>query len=68
MNRGPAIWATIMAVALVNVGLATLIADIVGQREFAPPWAGWLVAAVGVGATAVAVRMWRQYLARLSSR
>lgn len=60
--RGPAIAATALALALVNVGLAGLIAEAVGAHVIFPVWA--VVAALLVGALAAgtAIVLWRAYL------
>ena len=63
MARGPAIWATAAALALVNVGLAILIVAAIGVRGFAPLWVGVVLLLVGVAAAIAAVMLWRQYLA-----
>jgi hypothetical protein len=62
MTRGPAVLATIAALALVNVGLASLIATAVGARGFVPIWAALILLVVGVVAAAVAATLWRGYL------
>ena len=63
MSRGPAIWATAVALALVNVGLATLIVAAIGVPSFAPLWVGVVLLLVGIGAAVGATTLWRQYLA-----
>jgi hypothetical protein len=63
MTRGPAIWATAVALALVNAGLAILIVAAIGARGFAPLWVGLVLLVVGVVAAVAAVMLWRQYLA-----
>src|SRR5438874_11118204 len=40
VSRGPAIWATAIAIALVNIGLAALIVAAIGKPSFAPVWIG----------------------------
>jgi hypothetical protein len=62
VSRGPAIWATAVALALVNVGLAALIVGAMGQRSFAPLWISALIVVGGVAAATWAVVLWRQYL------
>jgi hypothetical protein len=62
MTRGPAVLATIAALALVNLGLASLIAAAVGARGFVPLWAALVLLVVGAAAAAVAVTLWRGYL------
>jgi hypothetical protein len=54
--------ATAAALALVNVGLALLIALAVGARGFVPGWVAALLLALGLAATVVAVTLWRGYL------
>jgi hypothetical protein len=63
VSRGPAIWATAVALALVNVGLALAIVAAIGVRSFAPLWLGLVVLLLGVAAAVGAVMLWRQYLA-----
>jgi hypothetical protein len=63
MSRGPAIWATALALALVNVGLAALIVEAIGVRSFAPLGVGLVLLLVGIAATIAAVMLWRRYLA-----
>jgi hypothetical protein len=54
--------ATAAALALVNVGLALLIALAVGARGFVPGWVAALLLALGLAVTVVAVTLWRGYL------
>jgi hypothetical protein len=54
--------ATVVALVLINVGLAELIVEAVGARSFAPVWVSLALLALGVAAAAVAVMLWRQYL------
>jgi protein-S-isoprenylcysteine O-methyltransferase Ste14 len=68
VSRGPAIWATAIAVGLVNIGLAALIVDAIGQRSFIPLWIGGVFMLLGVGAAAAALVLWRRYLADLQAR
>ena len=68
VSRGPAIWATALALALVNVGLAALIVEAIGARGFAPLWIGVVVLLAGIGAGVAAVMLWRQYLASARER
>lgn len=63
MSRGPAIWATAAALALINVGLAGLIVAAIGAPSFAPLWLGIAALVLGVLAAIAAVLLWRQYLA-----
>jgi len=65
MKRGPAVLATIAALALVNLGLASLIAAAVGARGFVPIWVVGVLLVLGVVATAAAVTLWRGYLRSL---
>ena len=62
MTRGPAIWATAVALALVNAGLAILIVAAIGARGFAPLWVGVVAIVVGVIAGVGAITLWRAYL------
>jgi uncharacterized membrane protein HdeD (DUF308 family) len=62
VSRGPAIWATALALALVNIGLAALIVEAIGARSFAPLWFGLVLLLVGIAAAVAAVMLWRQYL------
>jgi hypothetical protein len=68
MTRGPATWATIAALALINVGLATAIVAAMGTASVAPMWVGLLLLVVGVAAGVVAISLWRQYLLALRER
>ena len=61
--RARAVVATIAALALVNAGLAGLIAFAVGARSIAPLWVLLVLVALGAVATLVAVAFWRTYLA-----
>ena len=63
VNRGPAIWLTALALALINVGLAGLIVAAIGTNSFAPLWVSLLVMGLGAIAAVGAVVLWRQYLA-----
>jgi hypothetical protein len=63
MTRGPAIWATAVALAFVNAGLAILIVAAIGARGFAPPWVGVVLLLVGIAAAVAAVMLWRDFLA-----
>ena len=62
VNRGPAIWATALALALINVGAAATIVVLIGSAKGVPLWAGLAVTALGVVILAIAVRLWRAYL------
>ena len=61
-GRGPAIAATAVALALVNLGLAGLITLAVGARTLLPPWAALGLLVLGILATLVTVLLWRAYL------
>jgi hypothetical protein len=62
ISRGPAVLATAAALALVNLGLASLIAFVVSARGFVPLWVGVVLLVLGAVATALAVTLWRGYL------
>ncbi len=62
MTRGPAVLATAAALALVNLGLALLIASAVGGRGFGPIWLTPVLLGLGVVAAAFAVTLWRGYM------
>jgi protein-S-isoprenylcysteine O-methyltransferase Ste14 len=62
LSRGPAIIATALALALVNIGLAALIVSAMGAQSFAPLWVGALVLLLGAASAVGAVMLWRQYL------
>jgi protein-S-isoprenylcysteine O-methyltransferase Ste14 len=68
MTRGPAILATAVALALVNIGLAALIVEAVGARNLTPGWVGAVVLLMGIAAAVAAVVLWRQYLAEARER
>src|SRR5579872_6312358 len=55
VNRGPAIWATAVALALINIGIATSIVALMRTPGAAPIWAGLVVVANGVVALVIAV-------------
>ena len=61
-SRAPAVLATAVALALINIGLASLIVAAVGSPGVAPVWASILLVAVGVAAAIACVALWRQYL------
>ena len=63
MNRGPAIWATAVALALINIGLAALIVAAIGAASAVSVWIGVIALLVGAAAAVAAVVLWRQYLA-----
>jgi membrane protein implicated in regulation of membrane protease activity len=60
--RGPAIAATAIALALVNIGLAGVIALAVGARTLLPLWAALGLLVLGVLAAVITVLLWRAYL------
>jgi hypothetical protein len=62
--RAYAIAATALALALVNVGLAALIALAVGPQTLMPTWLALAVLVVGLATTAGAVALWRTYLSQ----
>jgi hypothetical protein len=62
-SRAPAVLATAVALALINIGLASLIVAAVGSPGVAPVWASILLVAIGVAAAIACVALWRQYLA-----
>ena len=64
-SRAPAVMATAVALALINVGLASLIVSAIGSPAIAPNWVAMVVLAVGVAAAVACVRLWRQYLGDL---
>jgi hypothetical protein len=68
VSRGPAIWVTAVALALVNVGLATVIVGATGQRSFAPFWVSLLILVAGLAAAVWAVLLWREYLTGIRQR
>jgi hypothetical protein len=65
VSRGRAIWVTAIALALINVGAASIIVATMGQFSFAPLWLGAVFVVVGVGALVGAVVLWRQYLSEV---
>ena len=68
MTRGPAVLATAVALALINVGLAGLIVEAVGARSFAPVWVTIVLLVVGVVAGVGAITLWRGYLQSARNR
>ena len=62
-SRAPAVLATAVALALINVGLASLIVAAVGSPGVASGWLAVVVVIVGIAAAVAAVSLWRQYLA-----
>jgi hypothetical protein len=67
-SRAPALWATAVALALINIGAAATIVSIIGARGFAPLWLGLVLVLCGVAAAVGAVLLWRQYLADMRER
>ncbi|MDQ6670604.1 MAG: hypothetical protein M3069_07590 [Chloroflexota bacterium] len=65
VTRGPAVLATVAALVLVNLGLASLIASGVGARAFVPVWLTILVLVLGALAAVAAVTLWRSYLSSM---
>ena len=61
-SRAPAVMATAVALALINVGLASLIVAAVGAPGLAPIWLSVLLVALGIAAAVGCVTLWRQYL------
>ncbi|GAC1327332.1 MAG: hypothetical protein NVSMB2_26760 [Chloroflexota bacterium] len=68
MGIGPAVWATALALALINLGLAALIAQLLGAGTLAPMWVVLAVIGVGVVLAIVAIRLWQRYIARARLR
>ncbi|MGI9149554.1 MAG: hypothetical protein ACR2IK_23890 [Chloroflexota bacterium] len=62
MTRGPAVLATAAALALLNLGLALLIASAVGARGIGPVWLTPVLLGLGLVAAALAVTLWRGYV------
>jgi hypothetical protein len=59
---------TVVALALFNIGLASLIVLAVDAGSFIPVWAATLLLGAGIVAAAAAVMLWRGYLKSLSPR
>jgi uncharacterized membrane protein HdeD (DUF308 family) len=68
MNRGPATWATAIALALINLGLAILIVLAVSAVEFTSMWLGVALLVGGIAFAIAAVALWRQYLNEVRAR
>ncbi len=62
MSWGPAVLATAVALALINVGLAGIIVEAIGARNFVPLWLAIALLVVGVAAAVGAITLWRGYL------
>jgi hypothetical protein len=67
VSRGPAIWATVIALAFINVGAATAIVALLQPDTFWPLWLGLVFIALGVIALLSAIRLWQRYLAEVRS-
>jgi len=61
-SRAPAVLATAVALALINIGLASLIVAAVGSPAVGPSWLAIVLLVVGIAAAAACVALWRQYL------
>jgi hypothetical protein len=68
MTRGPAVLATVAALVLFNLGLASLIASAIGARGFVPIWLAVVLLVLGIIAAAVAATLWRGFLNSVRSR
>jgi uncharacterized integral membrane protein len=68
VSRGPAIWATALALALINIGAAAAIVSLLGAAKGVPLWAGLVLIAIGVLVLVFAVRQWRAYLHMMHAR
>jgi hypothetical protein len=53
---------TAVALALINVGLASLIVAAIGSPAVAPNWLAIAVLIIGIIAAVACVALWRQYL------
>jgi hypothetical protein len=62
------LWATVLALALINIGLAASIVAAMGTASFAPLWVGLVLLALGVLIGAGAVRLWQHYLVGMRGR
>jgi hypothetical protein len=58
----------VVALALINLGAATVIVGAMGAPTWAPTWVGLVLVVAGVGAAVWAVILWRQYFAALRER
>jgi hypothetical protein len=58
----------VIALALINVGLATAIVAAMGGGAIAPLWVGLGLVTLGIVAGLVAIGLWRQYLVALRER
>jgi hypothetical protein len=68
VTRGPATWATVISLALINVGLAWAIVAAMGTATIAPVWVALGMVVLGIVAGLVAIGLWRQYLVGLRER
>jgi hypothetical protein len=59
---------TVLALVLINVGLAGLIVEAVGARNFAPVWVTLVLLVLGAASAVAAVVLWRQYLRAAQDR
>jgi len=67
VNRGPATWWTVLALELINLGVASTIVSLTATFIF-PLWVGLVIVAIGVAAGLMAIAQWRQYLAEMRQR
>jgi hypothetical protein len=67
VSRGPAMGATVVGLALVNVGLAMLIVALV-STPLAPVWVCLVLLVAGLATCVGAVLLWRQYLIDVRQR
>ena len=61
-------WTTVLALALINIGVATAIVSAMGTATFAPMWVGLVLLGAGVLAAVAAVFLWREYLFAIRGR
>jgi hypothetical protein len=55
--------ATALALGILNFGVAVLIVVAIGVRTFAPLWVGLVALAMGIAVAALAIWLWRGYVA-----
>jgi hypothetical protein len=55
--------ATALALGILNFGVAVLIVVAMGVRTFAPLWLGLAALATGIAVAALAIWLWRGYVA-----
>jgi hypothetical protein len=60
--------ATVIALALINVGAASAIVALMGTPTFGPVWVGLVLVALGACSALVAWNLWRQYLVAVRER